>query len=146
MESVMKTPDELVSILDEKYGNKWDLWRTALLAWCARIKRDSEQQVFDGATLQEALSKAVEFIPLPEIPRQPAAIFRNGFTVKKDGSKWVLLYRDYTWHASISTKRMAEELADNHVKRNTTAREDWEQDYGSMARHGVEGVTFRYTN
>ncbi len=127
-----------IETLDAKYS-RWDLWRTALKAWCVKI----DGEVISGDTIEEALAKAAEFKQLPKIPRCPSVLWREKFAAVKSGSKWNLTYQGNVWFGNIATKKAAESAADGFVERANKAFEDWRASFGRISM-GVEGVDFRY--
>jgi len=132
---------QLVDILDARYGQKWDLYRLALGGW--GVKLPGESEVMTAEAIEAALGKAVEFTPLPRIPRVPTLLFENSFEVVKSGSHWDIHYNGGYYCGSIKTKTKAKAVIAHHVQMAEKAYLDWRAEFGHY-RLSDEGVTFRW--
>lgn len=141
--------DKTINELAAKMRNKFDLWQlypTGGQKWCVRgvIGEQVFMETFPGLT--EALTAALDWVPMPVIPRRPMRYVKNFMEARKDqwGKKWEL------WHSGrrvagclFKTKKAAMAAAETIVDRSNREADQWEEKYGELALK-VDGVDFRY--
>ena len=132
----------LVAELDRKFPAAWDLYRLAVGGWAVKVK--GEDEAFKGETIEDALQSAVDFVPLPRIPRVPTLLFKDSFSIVKSGSKWDVHYNGGYYCGGIMTERKAEATIDHHVAMAEKRYLDWLAEFGCHYQLKDEGVTFRW--
>ena len=135
--------EHIHSAMDEKFS-KWDIYRSASREWVLTAEMPT------GQTFRETnfyyimvLAKALEWIPLPLVPRPPQRLYRNAFTPQKNGSKWRVKYLDQDCGVQCGTKKEVEEFADRQVARSNFDADIWDATHGWTVGK-VEGVDFRW--
>ena len=144
IQAAKDTLDVLFAILDVKFS-KWDIYRTAMNEWCFRgLCRDGSGDFsFTRESIIESLVEAVEFIPLPIVPRRPRLLGMSGFVPYKSGSKWRLKYLGQDYGISVDRKSDAESFARRQAEASENAIGEWDRKYAWCAGK-VEGKDFRY--
>ena len=128
-------------------GNNGD----AALMVCEAAVRDWRGVEIDGDgkfsctrdSVIDALVDAIEFIPLPTVPRRPRLLGMSGFVPYKSGSKWRLKYLGQDYGISVDRKSDAESFARRQAEASENAIGEWDRKYAWCAGK-VEGKDFRY--
>src|SRR5574343_1429693 len=123
--------EPLVRILDERYQHvkasvPWCIYRASTGEWIVMIT----DRTFPGETIEEALAKAVDYVPLPEIPRRPKELNVDEFEPRKSGKCWHLYYGD-DFQGVLKSKRDCLKVAPKIVARSMQAALDWDAKYSS---------------
>lgn len=139
------TIDELASQLDSKCCG-WNLWRTAMGQWVVQIPvaGQSSLESFDGSELLLVLQAALDYVPLPLIPRRPTVYSDDQFTIVKNSHRWVIKINGWPVYNNVATKKMAGEFIKRHIDRHAAAAKEWELKYAATVANGIEGKDFRY--
>ncbi len=141
----MTVHEELKSLeqqIDAKF-KQWDVWRTAGKEWHFKGEQEGAHFSVTLPTISEAFCAALEWIPLPSVPRCPRLLSSYLFKPAKSGTKWRLNYDDRDFGIEVKTKREAEEAAERFCQRSATAFAEWQSQY-SWTLTKTEGVDFRY--
>jgi hypothetical protein len=135
--------DALVAVLDERYGrHNWNLWSASIGGWVVKLNKEKTSHY--GDTIGEALQAAIDYKPLPVVPRRPSLFSADGAGIYKAGKRgWRVEYRGRDCCVWLETKKMAEQWAKQEEERADKAYEDWMANYGwTLGKQ--EGVDFRY--
>lgn len=144
--------DELVVALDGR-GEWWDLHRGVGdghgPVWVVTLGRgygDPTTRTFHDPTISGAIRAAVnDGPPLPVIPRRPHSVDPALFSVVRDGSKWAVHYDGSSAGMGyLTTKAYALQVIGKWVARSAAVLADWDAEWGTQARAGVEGVDYRW--
>ena len=134
--------DAMVATLDERYGKDgWSMWRAAIGGWVVKLECDKSTHSKD--TISEAIKAAIDYKPLPVVPRRPIEFLAANAEIYKSGSLWRVWYKQRDCCVGARTKRAAWHWCEMTEYANKKAIEDW------MTNHGwtlvkQEGVDFRY--
>jgi hypothetical protein len=121
----------------------WTAWPTAMKEWHFQAEQEGAHFSINSTTISEAFIAALEWKPLPVVPRCPRQMYQGRFRLVKNGSKWRLLYDDQDCGVQVNTKREAAECVDKFCQRSTNAVSEWQHLYGWTASK-TEGVDFRH--
>lgn len=133
----------IISAMDAKFV-RWDIYRAAGGHWVLTAELQNGQTFHEtNSGFVMALVAAVDWVPLPLVPRPPVRLSRDGFTPVKSGSKWRLKYHDRDAGVQCGTRREVEAFADRSVATSNFECDIWESTHG-WSRDKVEGVDFRY--
>jgi hypothetical protein len=134
----------LFALLDAKF-RMWDIYKTAMNEWCFSGTFSDGDGKFSCTrdSVIDALVDAIEFIPLPTVPRRPNVYDRKAFLPYKDGYKWRLRYLGKDFGVLTQTKTQAEQAADKIAEHSRESHERWMIAYG-WTIDKVEGRDFRY--
>jgi hypothetical protein len=135
--------DAMAATLDDRYGpGGWDLWRAAIGGWVVKIESDKSTHSRD--TIGQALQAAIDYKPLPVVPRRPSLFFADGASIYESGrSGWRVEYKDRDRGVLLKTKKLAEQWAKQEEQRSVEAHSSWMTNYGWTVGK-QEGVDFRY--
>ena len=139
----MSDVDALACVLDERYGmDGWAMWRATIGGWVVKI--ESDKSTHSKPTISQALKAAIDYKPLPVVPRRPSLFSADGAGIYKAGKRgWRVEYRGRDCCVWLETKKMAEQWAKQEEERADKAYEDWMANYGwTLGKQ--EGVDFRY--
>ena len=134
--------DAMVATLDERYGrHNWNLWSASIGGWVVKLNKEKTSHY--GDTIGEALQAAIDYKPLPAVPRRPIEFLAANAEIHKSGSLWRVCYNGRDCCFGAKTKRAAWDWCEMTEYANKKAIENW------MANHGwtlgkQEGVDFRY--
>jgi hypothetical protein len=138
----MSDIDALASTLDGKYGpDGWSLWLTAIGGWVVKI--ESDKSTHSKPTISQALQAAIDYKPLPVVPRRPSLFSASGADIYKSASLWRVRYDGRDCCVGARTKRAAWDWCEMTEYANKKAIENWEANYG-WTLDKQEGVDFRY--
>jgi hypothetical protein len=134
----------LFAILDDKF-RMWDVYKTAMNEWCFSGTFSDGDGKFSCTreSVIDALVDAIEFTPLPTVPRRPRLLGMSGFAPYKSGSKWRLKYLGQDYGISVDRKSDAESFARRQAEASENAICEWDRKYAWCAGK-VEGKDFRY--
>jgi hypothetical protein len=133
----------MVAELDERYGAcGWSMWRAAIGGWFVKI--ESDKSTHSKPTISQAIKAAIDYKPLPVVPRRPSIFSASGAIVYKvRGGGWGVEYKGRDCYVWLPTKKMAEQWAKQEEERADKAYDDWMANYGWILGK-KEGVDFRY--
>lgn len=129
--------------VDAKFST-WTAWPTALKEWHFQGEQEGARFSVTSATISEAFVSAIEWKPLPVVPRCPRQLYQGRFVPKKSGSKWRLEYDGQDCGVLVNTKREAGEAVDKFCQRSNVAVSEWQHLHG-WTTSKTEGVDFRYS-
>jgi hypothetical protein len=134
--------DAMVQTLDERYGmDGWAMWRAAIGGWVVKI--ESDKSTHSKPTISQALQAAIDYKPLPVVPRRPSLFSASGADIYKSASLWRVRYDGRDCCVGARTKRAAWDWCEMTEYANKKAIENWEANYGwTLGKQ--EGVDFRY--
>jgi hypothetical protein len=134
--------DAMVQTLDERYGmDGWAMWRAAIGGWVVKI--ESDKSTHSKPTISQALQAAIDYKPLPVVPRRPSLFSASGADIYKSASLWRVRYDGRDCCVGARTKRAAWDWCEMTEYANKKAIEDWETNHGwTLGKQ--EGVDFRY--
>ena len=141
-EAMASDVDALVSTLDERYCmDGWAMWRAAIGGWV--VKLECDQSTHSKPTISQALQAAIDYTPLPVVPRRPSLFSAAMAREYKSGNGWRVKYQGRDCGVLLPKKKLANDWAIHEDKRSLEAYNAW------MANHGwtlgkQEGVDFRY--
>ena len=136
-----------ISILDDRWGWRWNINRLRDSRWSVQMGRPSDDNGWtaEGATIEEALANAVASgPPVPIIPRPPTVINRADLTVVRDGSKWTINDRGARAAGNFATKTKALEACNNWVAVSAESLTRWTATHGAAVDGKIEGVDYRW--
>jgi hypothetical protein len=138
----MSDVDALVATLDERYGrHNWNLWSASIGGWVVKLNKEVSSHY--GETISEALQAAIDYKPLPVVPRRPIEFLAANAEIYKSASLWRVRYDGRDCCVGARTKRAAWDWCEMAEHANKKATEDWETNHGwTLGKQ--EGVDFRY--
>ena len=136
------TTQDLIDKLDKQYPG-WDLYRTAMLQWAVTIVAEGQKYQGSKQTIDDALSTALAWVPLPLVPPMPTVYEESEFDVGKRGSRWEIRRNGNFFFGNYQTKKAATLELNQLLKANRQNLLDWEEEFG-WTRHKVEDGDFRF--
>jgi hypothetical protein len=135
------TVDNLIAALDLKFPS-WDVYRLMGKDWLVTVKAKGDQKFeCSHSSLEEALRAALDWTPLPVIPRRPMA--PQSEPVKRAGGWIVVDTLGYPMSQRYGTRRQASKALEEIIEHWSEADNLWLGEYGWSleAREGLDYVT-----